>query len=121
MTASQINNNIQKMIEEQIGAVTKHLVEAADTMLQDAETLVPWDTGRTRASLRADINKNNNGVKIIIHASKADDVAFFNEYGTVYMDAKPFFRPAFDKSASKYLDIIVKTAIDITNKFNNLP
>jgi HK97 gp10 family phage protein len=120
MTAAQISSNIDKMIQEQIQAVTGHIVDAADRMLQDAESLVPVDTGRTKASLRADIKKDSKGVQVTIHAGKADDTAYFNEYGTVHMNAQPFMRPAFDKSADTYLDIIVKSARDITRKYNNL-
>lgn len=64
------------------------------TFLDTALSLVPVDTGY----LRSTINANADGDTC--EAEATADYAQYVEYGTVYMDAQPYFEPALEAACA---------------------
>lgn len=72
---------------------------------QRARSLVPVDTG----TLRNAIESNKPNVKGLVgrvglNASAARGYWFFVEFGTRYMAARPFFRPAAELEREAFID-----------------
>ena len=100
----------------QKNVVTGAIRAGAKPIVKEARALVPKDTGTLKKSIG--IKKRRSRDKNIIHFSVAPLVkkggwtAHFVEFGTVKMSAKPFMRPAVEKT----VDETIKTAQDYMKK-----
>lgn len=79
-------------------AVSAVAVEVAET----ARSLVPVDTG----TLRDSIQEHAEGVSVTA------PYAGFVEYGTAYVPAQPYLRPAADEAKGEQAEVAAKTVMD---------
>jgi HK97 gp10 family phage protein len=82
------------------GAAT--VAKAAAMMVAEARRLAPVRTGRLRDSITA-----RQLGPMSWEVSAEAPYAFFVEYGSRGRPARPFFRPAFEKTAAKFRDLAV--------------
>ena len=75
-------------------AIAEELNSGAASVVAIAKELAPVDTGYMRDHIEQTDRANPNQLRAVIE-SQADYSAFV-EYGTVHMDAQPFFTPAFE-------------------------
>jgi HK97 gp10 family phage protein len=68
------------------------LQDAASTIVNDAQANAPVKTGNLRDNIQIS-ETSDTGITILSNA----DYSGFVEFGTRYMDAQPFFQPAFDR------------------------
>ncbi|MFS0820760.1 HK97-gp10 family putative phage morphogenesis protein [Bacillus sp. 1P02SD] len=98
--------------DEEIQKELNDLVsECAEIVFREADARVPIGaTNRTRDSLRIEVGKNNNGVfyaNVVVGARDGDTTetssfyVTFYELGSSHQPARPFMRPAYDKSKVK--------------------
>ena len=71
---------------------------SAHKVLADAKRLAPVDTGALRASGR--VEKKGRAERHIVFGGQGTgvDYAEYVEYGTLYMEAQPYLRPAMMKA-----------------------
>lgn len=67
-------------------------------MQQSAMRKCPVDTGQLKRSILLDISNNGMTVTVAPHT----DYAPYVEYGTRYMNAQPYIRPAFNEQKVKF-------------------
>lgn len=100
--------NADQQIQKELNDLVS---ECAEIVFREADARSPIGaTSRTRDSLRIEIGKNNKGVfyaNVVIGARDGDTTATsafyvsFYELGSSRQPARPFMRPAFDKSKAK--------------------
>lgn len=85
---------IEELLYGTDGAVAKHIMRLAIKTQSQAKVLCPVDTGRLRSSIVATIQRESKGIVGYV----GTDVAYaeYQEFGTRFMDAQPFLRPALD-------------------------
>lgn len=71
----------------------------------DAKRRCPVDTGRLRASLTTDVEREGK-TTFVLKVGTNVEYASFVEYGTSRMAAQPFLRPAVDAKAKDVVDEI---------------
>jgi HK97 gp10 family phage protein len=129
MTSAQISTNIGKMIQEQVQALHKYFDKVSDELIDEIKNVIPVDEiidtpdrkyAKLKSSIKKDVTLFTNGVRVTIHAGDEDYIAFFLEYGTVYMEANPTFRPVLDKHKKRILDDARDMLDKIILKYNNL-
>jgi|SRR5690625_1532416 len=81
--------------------VSKHGSEMQKTMQRKA----PVDTGNLRRSIT--LNKKNSG--LVAEVQPNTEYASYVEYGTRYMNAQPYVRPAFRLQRAKFLSDVHRT------------
>ena len=91
--------------------------EASKLVMSKAKSLAPVDSGNLRQSLDTHEEKQKSKNKSV-HQVATDDAFYgiFQEYGTKNHPAKPFMRPALQKSKSKIKKIIqehIKKALGV--------
>ena len=95
---------LEKLIEE---ASKEALKDGARTAMKVADKDVPVDTGDLKRSIHADgPDRNRDGVLEVeveadARAVGGDFYAGYVEFGTRYMRAQPFMRPARDEAFDK--------------------
>ncbi len=90
---SQLTNAVQAQ-----EALTAVLEEVAEPIRASAAAKAPLDTGRLRASITVQPLQNKKGeVSIAIGVTGDGFYGRFHEYGTQFIPARPFMRPAFDQ------------------------
>ena len=72
------------------------LNEGADSCVSLAQQLSPVDTGFMRDNIKQTETASASNLKAVME-SEADYSAFV-EYGTINMEAQPFFTPAFESA-----------------------
>ena len=81
----------------------KALQEMAQVTKDEAQHLVPVDTGFLRSSI---FYRTNAELEMVIGASAP--YAGFVEYGTRYMRAQPFMRPALQNTRQQYMFLLIR-------------
>ena len=77
----------------------KKVVKLNGSELQKkAQIFAPVDTGTLERSIKLDIG--NGGMKAVIEAEA--DYAPYQEYGTRFMDAQPYMKPAFNRQQGQF-------------------
>lgn len=90
-------------IEAAIELSVEHAINDAGSMIAEtAQAIVPVDTGRLRASIT--LNKIGN---LIVEVFTVVEYGPYVEYGTRYMAAQPFMRPAYERN---YANIVAQVA-----------
>lgn len=69
------------------------VIRAGYEIEREAKIMCPVDTGRLRASITTTVEESEQNIKVKV----GTDVNYgpYLEFGTRYMRAKPFLRPAF--------------------------
>jgi HK97 gp10 family phage protein len=81
--------------------IAEVLNEGADSCVSLAQQLAPVDTGYMRDNISQTDEATSADLKATIESGA--DYSAFVEYGTINMDAQPFFTPAFE-SAKKQVN-----------------
>lgn len=81
--------------------VPKILLRNGTEMQQKMMRGAPVDTGFLRRSIGISSNRADRGMSIMVKPTA--DYASYLEYGTRYMGAQPFVRPAFYKQTITFL------------------
>lgn len=83
---------IRELLEGTNGPIAKDLTRRAIKVEGQAKRLCPVDTGRLRASITHDVDKDDQG----IYAMVGTDVHYgpYIELGTRFMRPQPYLRPA---------------------------
>lgn len=87
-------------------AIMKGIDFGADKIKERAQYFVPVDTGRLQKSIK--IKKIEDGKSIGPSASLSPHYAPDVEYGTKFMDAQPYMRPALLESRKKISQFTAK-------------
>jgi HK97 gp10 family phage protein len=96
-----MSSEVQRTQYVDMGKLTKRatnitLEECAAIVEGQAATLAPTDTGSLRNSIRRDV-QSETYAEVVADA----EYAVYQEFGTRYMAAQPFMRPAMDFLKSK--------------------
>jgi HK97 gp10 family phage protein len=83
---------LDRLLESPQGPVGRHLARVAVAVDRMAKSLCPVDTGLLRASINWRLGSDGRGLLAIIGTST--HYAPYIEFGTRYMAAQPFLRPA---------------------------
>lgn len=104
-------DDIVKALQEADDALQEELndlvAEAAEIVFREADARAPIKTGKARNTLRIEVGKNSKGVfyanVVIGNGTGKEDPYYitFYELGTSRQPARPFMRPALDKSKAK--------------------
>ena len=95
--------NAESMNQQAAKVVKRHTAN----MTRKAQRKAPVDTGELRRSITASFY--NGGLEGVVRASM--QYAPYVEYGTRYMTAQPFIRPAYHETVEEFkkdLDELVK-------------
>lgn len=93
-------NKMEAAQQKLVRTAMFHLNSAQDSMVTLARELAPVDTGFMRDHILPIGEATSDNLKAVVESQA--EYSIFVEYGTVNMDAQPFFTPAFE-SASKQL------------------
>lgn len=93
-------NKMEEAERKLIRTAMFHLNSAGASMETLARELAPVDTGFMRDNIRQIEEASQDNLKVTVESGA--EYSMFVEYGTVNMDAQPFFTPAFE-SAGKQL------------------
>jgi HK97 gp10 family phage protein len=74
------------------GEIGRDLQRRALRIEAAAKRLCPVDTGRLRASITHELGRDGQGMFALVGTNI--DYAIYQEFGTRYMAAQPFLRPA---------------------------
>lgn len=76
--------------------------DTASQMERDMEVAVPVDTGYLKDTIGTHIKDNGMTARVGASMNGNADYAAYVEYGTRFMDAQPYFNPAFDKAEQEF-------------------
>lgn len=93
-------------------AIRQGLGDGAALMQGRAMTLVPVDTGRLRASIQLMWVGN-----LLIEVFTVVEYAGYVEWGTRYMRAQPYFRPAYEQTFQEVIQLIAQTMYQADRRF----
>lgn len=88
-------DELGKLLKGESGPVAKEILRAAIQVEGNAKRLAPVDTGRLRSSITHEVGRDGRG----LYGSVGSDGAYamYQEFGTRYVPAHPFLRPALDR------------------------
>lgn len=114
----QADEELQKELNDLIS-------ECAEIVFREADARVPIDSGKSRFSLRIETGKNQKGLfyaNVVVGKrdnETTENSAFyitFYEFGTSRQPARPFMRPALDKSRSKIRKHLIEGLREAINR-----
>lgn len=87
------------------------LQQAAKPILADAIKNAPEDTGKLKKGLKISKAFNKKGIRYVYVGTDKKDpqspfYAFFLEFGTSKMSARPFLRPAYENNKKQVIEIL---------------
>lgn len=74
----------------------------SEQMVKDMSATVPVDTGYLRRTIGYKLKNNGMSARVGANINDNAEYASYVEYGTRYMRAQPYFRPAFDKAEEEF-------------------
>lgn len=74
----------------------------SEQMVRDMSATVPVDTGHLRRTIGYKLKDNGMSSRVGANMNGNTDYGSYVEYGTRYMRAQPYFRPAFDKAEEEF-------------------
>lgn len=100
----------KEMPEEKIKKLFTALKVSSLKIQEDAQAIVPVDTGRLKLSIQSRAERKGDvvGAQVWSNASESEsgksvDYAAFVEFGTSKMKAQPYMRPALDKNKDRLM------------------
>jgi HK97 gp10 family phage protein len=88
--------NFAKLSEKTRQNIAKELNSGAQSAVSLGQQLAPVDTGFMRDNITQIEEADAGSLKSVVES--AADYSVFVEYGTVNMEAQPFFTPAFESA-----------------------
>lgn len=85
---------LNRLLNSPDGPVGKEILRRTTKVDRRAKELCPVDTGRLRSSITNRVVRDSQGIAGIVGTNVS--YALFVEFGTRYMAAQPFLRPALD-------------------------
>jgi HK97 gp10 family phage protein len=123
-SAKEINDKLKKMVNEQKEAVDLVIFNLGKSFVEDVKANFPKDTGFTADQFEI---SNFKGKKLsfiegdnkffIARFKKNNYIAFFQEFGTVKMPARPTIRPAWQRHNSKIRSAAIIAAMNVLKKY----
>lgn len=101
---------LQKALKENITlddvkkVVKHHGGELQERMQRKADFDKGYQTGETKRSIDLEIIENGFAAAV----GPQTDYAYYLEYGTRFMDAQPFVRPAFEEQSREFVNDLKK-------------
>lgn len=83
---------LEALLKSSSGAVAKEVLQVGLRVERMAKQLAPVDTGRLRASIRTELRGDAQGPYAVVGTNV--HYAIYQEFGTRFMPAHPFLRPA---------------------------
>ncbi|CUX18485.1 HK97-gp10 family putative phage morphogenesis protein [Clostridium sp. C105KSO13] len=92
---------LEKQLKENIslGAVKQAVKRSGTTLQKEVERIVPVDTGTLKRSITGP-ELTDGGLTAKVEATA--EYAAYVEYGTRYMKAQPYMRPALEKAEKDF-------------------
>lgn len=82
-----------------LGAVRTVVRKNGADLQEKAQKNAPVDSGNLKRSIGLDITDNG----LTAEVEPAADYAAYVEYGTRFMDAQPYLKPAYDEQKKKFV------------------
>lgn len=92
-------NKARALVPSTRAAVRQAVAETALLLETDAKQFAPVDTGRLRASIHTEVS--SDGLSATVEAGV--DYAVFLEFGTRYIQPRPFLGPAYEKNRLPFI------------------
>lgn len=91
---------LQRKLKQNVNMseVKQKVREHGSAMQTKAQKNAPVDTGTLKRSIRLDVKDSG----LTAEVSANTEYAGYVEYGTRYMDAQPYMRPAFNDQKEKF-------------------
>jgi len=109
------DSKVRKMLKEMTPAIRKaierFLIKAGAVIKSSAKANAPVKTGRLRDSISSNVDKVRN--EVIIGPNV--EYGVYQEFGTKYMKAQPYMRPALEDNVDNIRDIFIRE-IDLVIK-----
>jgi hypothetical protein len=103
-TSSFQRGDIASLVERIRAGATAAVVQTSEHVLQQAQVLVPIDTGALYASGKITLEQMPEGPTGFVNFDQ--DYGGFVEFGTYKMRAQPYLRPAMDAAHGVFLDAV---------------
>lgn len=85
-------HELERLFTSPEGGVAKDLARRAIRVERAAKRLAPVDTGRLRASITHELQRDARGLLAMVGTNVT--YAAYQEFGTSHQQGKPFLRPA---------------------------
>ncbi len=97
---TELQNKLKKNVkmDDVRKVVRKNGAELANKMIRNADFDKGYQTGTTKRSIELSISGNG----FTAMAEPTTEYSPYLEYGTRFMDAQPFVKPAFDEQKEKF-------------------
>lgn len=82
-----------------LGAVRTRVRKNGSEMHKKAQKNVPVDSGNLKRNIELDITDNG----LTAEVEPTADYAAYVEYGTRFMEAQPYLKPAYDEQKKKFI------------------
>jgi HK97 gp10 family phage protein len=123
-TAKEINDKLRRLVNEQKKAVDQALLNDGAAMVTDVKSSMPKRTGKTAAEYDI-ITKTGKSYPFLdepntfykLAFKNRDNIAFYQEFGTVKDKPQPTIRPAWSRNVSKIKAKAVGIALEVLNKY----
>lgn len=101
-------SDLTRLSFEMPDAGERALLETAVTVLATADQLVPVDEGLLKESGGIEVvSPEHINVGYGREGSQREDVAIYQEFGTVNMPAQPYLGPAFEQNVETFEDRVL--------------
>lgn len=97
---TELQNKLKKNVkmDDVRKVVRKNGADMANKMIKSADFDKGYQTGATKRSIELSVSSNG----LTVMAEPTTEYSPYLEYGTRFMDAQPFVKPAFDKQKEKF-------------------
>lgn len=99
----RVKEMLKKMSPAIQQALARFLTKAGLVIKSSAKALAPVDT----SNLRGSISSRPEGIRQVIIGPNVD-YAIYQEFGTKYMKAQPYMRPALEDNLGNIRDIFIR-------------
>lgn len=96
---TELQNKLKKNVkmDDVRKVVRKNGADMANKMIKSADFDKGYQTGETKRSIELSVSSNG----LTVMAGPTTEYSPYLEYGTRFMDAQPFVKPAFDEQKEK--------------------
>jgi len=94
-------------------AIEKEIKISAINIQREAKKICPWRSNRLRSSIAIQLLGSGGRINAAEIGSYHVEYAPYVEFGTRYMKAEPYLRPAYDAEIPKYKANVAKILRDL--------